>query len=51
MGEVLIECNICGVEMKYSNFKVHICSGHTIAGIEGLMELIDEMINENKPEG
>jgi len=50
MGEVLIECCLCGMEMKYSHFKVHICSGHRIAGLEELMELIDEMINEDKLE-
>ena len=48
MGEILIECSVCEMEMKYSFYKVHICPGHKIGGLEELFELIDDMINENE---
>ena len=50
MGEILIECSVCGMEMRYSLLKTHICSGYKISGFTELMELIDEMIGENELE-
>ena len=51
MGEILTECSVCKMEMKYSLLKIHICLGHKIGGLEELFELIDDMIKENTPEG
>jgi hypothetical protein len=50
MGEILIECSICGMEMKYSLLKTHICPGYKISGFTELMERIDEMIGEVEKE-
>jgi len=50
MGEVLIEYSICGMEMKYSNLKAHICPRHKIGGIEELIKLLEEIIDENNPD-
>jgi hypothetical protein len=47
MGEILIECSVCEMEMKYSLLKIHICPGRKMVGLEELFELIDNMINEN----
>ena len=48
MGEILIECSVCEMEMLYSLLKKHVCPGHKIGGLEKLFELIDDMINENE---
>jgi len=50
MAEILIECSKCGVEMKYSLFKIHICPGHKIDELDQLLELIDEMLGVNDTE-
>ena len=49
MGEILIECSVCEMEMKYSLLKIHICPGRKMGGLEELFKLIDDMINENEP--
>ncbi len=46
MGEVLIECSKCGMEMKYSLLKTHICPGHKTEKIEKFLEeLLDEILD------
>jgi len=45
MGEILVECSKCAVEMKYSIFKIHVCPGHKMAGLDGLLELIDDLLD------
>ena len=49
MGEMLIACPVCEMEMKYSLYKVHICPDHKMSELEELFKLIDDMIDENKP--
>ena len=44
MGEILIECSKCGIEMKYSSFKIHICPGNKLGELDELMEFIDEVL-------
>ena len=39
MGEILVECSKCGIEMKYSVFRIHICQGD-------IADKLDELINE-----
>jgi len=48
MGEILIECNICKMEMKYSLFKNHICPGHNFDELEKLFELFEEILEEEQ---
>lgn len=50
MGEILIECSKCGIEMKYSLYKIHICTGHKIGELDQLFELIDEMLGIDEVE-
>jgi len=45
MGEILVECSKCAVEMKYSIFKIHVCPGHKMGRLDELLELIDEMLD------
>ena len=51
MGEILIECSVCRMEMKYSLLKTHICPGHKLGGIDQLLELFEEIINEEEIDG
>lgn len=44
MGEILIECSICKMEMKYSLFKNHICPGHVLDELDQIFELLEELI-------
>ncbi len=50
MGEILIECSICKMEMKYSLLKTHICPGHELGEFDQLFELFEEIIGENQTE-
>lgn len=47
MGEILVECAKCKIEMKCSVFKIHVCQGETK---DTLAELIDEIIGFEDPE-
>ena len=51
MGEILVECSKCAVEMKYSIFKIHVCPGHKVGDLDELLELIDEIIGIEDIEG
>ena len=48
MGEILIACSICKMEMKYSLLKIHICPGHELGELDQLFELFEEIMGEEE---
>jgi hypothetical protein len=48
MGEVLIDCPICGIEMRNSIYKTHICLVDKIDNFEQFTDFLPESEIEKK---
>ncbi len=43
MGEVLIDCPVCGIEMRNSIYKSHICLGDKIDDLSFFTDILMEI--------
>jgi len=48
MGEILIACPVCGIEMRNSIFKTHICLGDKIDDLSQITDFLLELVNEEE---
>ena len=48
MGEILTECPICGIEMRKSIYKTHICLGEKIYDLAQLTDFLMELEKEEE---
>ena len=48
MGEILIECPVCGIEMLKSMYKTHICLGDKINDLAQLTDFLMELEKEEE---
>jgi hypothetical protein len=51
MGEVLIYCPVCGIEMRNSIYKTHICLGDKIDDLAQLTDYLLELETEEEFDG
>jgi hypothetical protein len=48
MGEILIDCPFCGIEMRNSIYKTHICLGDKIDDLAQLTDFLLELETEEE---
>jgi hypothetical protein len=51
MGEVLIGCPVCGIEMRNSIYRTHICLGDKINDLAQLTDFLLELENKEESDG
>ncbi|MCL4378271.1 MAG: hypothetical protein M1409_07830 [Actinobacteria bacterium] len=48
MGDVLMECSVCGMEVRCSLYKNHICLGHKLDEIEKIEALLEGLFADEE---
>ncbi len=48
MGEILISCPVCDIEMRNSIYKTHICLGDKIDDLAQITDFLLELVNEEE---
>jgi hypothetical protein len=48
MGELLIDCPVCGIELRYSIYKTHICLGEQTDDLAQLTDFLLELQSEEE---